>query len=435
MNRELPLPALALLGRRDALRLLGAAVGAFAVSGCADASAQAPAVRLGPWPARPGQTTMSLWCDAAEGAVTSACIGDAHGAIFKTAPFVRIADDLWLAEVHNLVSDTAYTFRVVDSDGLTHHGRFRTLPLADGVLTLAFGADIHPDSKPYVAFDRIREASPHAYIGLGDQVYADIGPNGVTAANAASYAALYRATWDDPALRACWASLPAVLVWDDHEIWNDYDGSANTDRFPAALASYADYQRSRQSDASAWTVLDCGPASVFMLDTRSFRDANEAPDGPHKTMLGSAQFDALTSFITTSAARVRIIASPTPFTQYVTTGRDGWAQGFPSERDRLFQLIADHDPATVVLVTGDQHWPGVFKHTLPNAQHVYELLATPVAAFFRPPPTVYGADALYVDGDHMGYGSLTVDGRSDVPKVDYRWIDEVGHTRFSLSVI
>src|SRR5690606_37134105 len=135
---------------------------------------------------------------------------------------------------------------------------------------------------------RIAERAPHFFLGLGDHVYADVhGKAGIPPTREA-YESLYREPWSEPALAHCWSRVPSVLVWDDHETWNDFDGSTvSLERAAAAKDVYRRMQRSRAPGADDWLVIDAGPASFFVADTRSHRAPNGAADGPGKSMLGT----------------------------------------------------------------------------------------------------------------------------------------------------
>jgi hypothetical protein len=95
----------------------------------------------------------------------------------------------------------------------------------------------------------------------------------------------YRDTWIDPYLIACWAQVPTLLMWDDHETWNDFDNSEDWDPALVAVANaiHQRMQHSRSRTEHAWVVLDAGPANIFVLDTRSYRSPNFSPDGPEKS--------------------------------------------------------------------------------------------------------------------------------------------------------
>jgi hypothetical protein len=112
---------------------------------------------------------------------------------------------------------------------------------------------------------------PDALVLLGDQVYADM-PSPVTrrwlrrrrrakhpeapadqVADYAEYARLYRESWTDPEIRWLLSTVPAVMIFDDHEVIDDWNTSAAwradalrqpwwNERIAAALASYWVYQ-------------------------------------------------------------------------------------------------------------------------------------------------------------------------------------------------
>lgn len=387
---------------------------------------------LGPYLARPSETEMSVWFESDHGAPDFA-EARAHASGRRSiAPFVEIEGGVFLATFTNLLPDTVYAYRFVDTRGGVHGSTFRTFPAERSITQIALGADIHPWSAPHTIYDRLADRAPHVYVGLGDQVYADVDLHLVPEPTREGYAKLYRRSWADPSIARFFSEVPAALVWDDHEIWNDYDGTSNEDRFLAGRQAYRRYQRSRMRERTPWSIVRIGAAEIFLLDTRTHRDPNYAEDGPTKTMLGGPQREALFHWIRTSRAGLRIVASPTPFHRYVTTGRDGWAYGFANERNALFAELEAHDPRTVLLVSGDQHWPGVFQHPLANGGHLIELQCTPTAAFFRPPPTEYGPDAWYVDGDHLGYGWLTVDGSGPEVRARFAWTDLEGRERYVL---
>ncbi|UJR80139.1 alkaline phosphatase D family protein [Sandaracinus amylolyticus] len=420
--------------RRATLRTLGLATLAARtlgvapmLGGCGDDEAPPRAtITLGPWPVMPTARSIAIWCEAGVAPDDVEIVG------VGTAPFVMIGEGLFLARVEGLMPDTEHRF-VVRAD-VTHEGTFRTMPERDGLVRLAIGADIHPQSAPYVAFDRIRALSPHLYLGLGDQIYADIDPTGPALPTRESYEELYRRTWDDDALRACWANVPTLLVWDDHETWNDFDNTLDDERADVARDAYERMQRSRSPSDDAWTILEAGPASLFVLDTRSFRSPNVALDGPRKTMLGDAQLAALIAWLETSDAPLRVIASPTPLHRYADTGLDAWAHGFTFERDVILRAIEANDPSTVLIVSGDQHWPAVVELPLPGGGTVLELQCTPTAAFFRAAPIAetLGPDVLFVGRDQRGFGWLEIDGATSPPTISFAWIDELGTERFAL---
>ena len=87
--------------------------------------------------------------------------------------------------------------------------------------------------------DEPTEDLPHALLLLGDQVYAHKppfetldfirsrrdtdSPPGEEAANFEEYARLYRDSWRDPAIRWLLSTVPSAMVFDDHEVSDDWN--------------------------------------------------------------------------------------------------------------------------------------------------------------------------------------------------------------------
>ncbi|HEX6710886.1 MAG TPA: alkaline phosphatase D family protein [Rubrobacter sp.] len=90
--------------------------------------------------------------------------------------------------------------------------------------------------------DEPPEELPHALVMLGDQIYAhkppfdtlefikerrdtDVPP-GEVVANFEEYARVYRDTWSDPAIRWLLSTVPSAMIFDDHEVGDDWNISA-----------------------------------------------------------------------------------------------------------------------------------------------------------------------------------------------------------------
>jgi alkaline phosphatase D len=426
--------------RRSFLRLAGAtplALPFVSTAGCTFAAPDHGAlpgdpISMGPWPARPGADRMSIFCEATPGALASAQIVALASGDRAIASFTPLEGTVELATFGGLEPDTEYAFTVHTVFQTVHEGSFRTLPRSEGLVRIALGSDIHPGSAPYASFERIEERLPHVFVGLGDQVYADRSPLGPVGPYADAYDALYRRAWREPSLRSCWSHVPSVLVWDDHDIWNNFDGTMSPERFSAARSAYTRYQRSRSEGTNAWSILDLGPASMFIADTRSFRSPNGARDDPEKTMLGEDQLEALLAFIADTRAGFRILVSPTPFHRHADTRGDAWAHGFARERETILRAISEADPDRLVIVSGDQHWPAVVLNRLNDDSYVTELQCTPLAAFRRPPPRQKSPDLLYVGDGSPGFGWIEVDGCANPPTLRFAWVDAEGNERYVL---
>jgi hypothetical protein len=87
-----------------------------------------------------------------------------------------------------------------------------------------------------------RDRWPDAMLLIGDQIYADetgpaarrfiaqrrdpAVPPGYEAADFAEYCALYQEAWSDPAMRWLLSVVPTIMIFDDHDVHDDWNSSA-----------------------------------------------------------------------------------------------------------------------------------------------------------------------------------------------------------------
>ena len=95
---------------------------------------------------------------------------------------------------------------------------------------------------------------------------------------------------------------------------------------------------------------------IWMLEGRDFRSPNPMPDGPDKTLLGSAQKKWLFESMRASDATFRVIISPTPVIGPDRPGKnDSLAnKGFTSEGEEVRSFLATQ--AGSFVICGDRHW-------------------------------------------------------------------------------
>jgi hypothetical protein len=136
--------------------------------------------------------------------------------------------------------------------------------------------DQHPDGREVDALRALAmrmagadETWPHLLLLLGDQVYADevppalcdfiasrrdpAVPPGETIADFEEYTRLYRESWSEPHIRWLLSTVPTAMIFDDHDIIDDWNTSATwvrrvrgtgwwDDRIVGGLMSYWIYQ-------------------------------------------------------------------------------------------------------------------------------------------------------------------------------------------------
>jgi alkaline phosphatase D len=195
----------------------------------------------------------------------------------------------------------------------------------------------------------------------------------------ADYRARYVLYKSDPQLQRAHQSFPWMVVWDDHELSNDYSGQA-IDQDPAlqarrraAYQAFFEHMPLRGAPTRPlYRHLDLGQlARLLLLDTRRYKSPLACGEGvkplcpeatlPARTMLGPVQEQWLHRELTTSPAPWQILAQQVPFAPVdrlpgpdTAFHMDKW-DGYPAARQRLLQLLSQRNKADTVILTGDNH--------------------------------------------------------------------------------
>ena len=255
-----------------------------------------PDLLLGPLLRYAGETEATVWVETA-----AACEVEVRldGANHRSRTFRIEGHHYGLVHVAGLERGGAYSYEVLldgekkwPEEGSEFPASVIHTLARRGPLRLIFGSCriSAPHEPPYTVSNeenelgvgtdalyamamRLREGPsknlPHALLLLGDQVYADqppldtldfirsrrdIGkPPGEAAANFEEYSRLYRDSWKDPAIRWLLSTVPSAMIFDDHELTDDWNISEAwveemrthpswDERIFGALASYWVYQ-------------------------------------------------------------------------------------------------------------------------------------------------------------------------------------------------
>ena len=301
-------------------------------------------------------------------------------------------------DLEGLAPDRWYFYRFTAGGATSPVGRFRTTPAAGAStpLRFAFASCQHWEQGLYTAYEHMVHEPLDVVAHLGDYIY-EYGKNPSATRTHAShevrtldeYRARYAQYKSDPALKAAHTLCPWILIWDDHEVDNNYAGSIGQELFEseeqmrqrraAAYQAWWEHQPVRVPRVRSWADLNItrtidwgGLASFHMLDERQYRSDQACGDGnkvvpcgdwnsPSRTMLGAAQEKWITNGLAASRAHWQVLANgvmmapldlaPGPETRL---SMDQWA-GYPVARDRLLRAVADHAPNRAVVITGDIH--------------------------------------------------------------------------------
>ncbi|MFY0537898.1 alkaline phosphatase D family protein [Nannocystis pusilla] len=308
-----------------------------------------------------------------------------------------LAEPAFAHSVHvdatGLAADSWYFYRFHAGDFTSPVGRTRTLPAPDSAperLRLASASCQRFTTGYYTAYAHVAAEELDLVLFLGDYIYenGDSGPvrshmseECRTLLDYRNRYALYRG---DAQLQAAHHRFPWAVIWDDHEVDNNYvaDISAvdDPDSWPAGQprtrpststcrsASRRRRRRGWRSTAFSWGDL----AEVFLLDTRQYRTDQLCMDEPGEDcgeletedgdMLGPEQEAWLTDGLSASPAIWKLIAQQIVFSKVDFSGLlinwDQW-DGYPKARQRMLDFIAGEQLANVVILAGDLHVGGM----------------------------------------------------------------------------
>jgi len=258
----------------------------------------------------------------------------------------------------------------------------------------------------YAAHRDIAEQRPDLVVFLGDYIYESAGVDGADPADRVhlgpeptdlvTYRNRYARYKTDPQLQAAHAVCPWLVIWDDHEVDNNYAGDVSQDgddpaafrarRF-AAYKAWWEHQPVRLGapkgdnvDSAAEYRIYRGIAwgdlmQVAMLDGRQYRDDQACGDvalnlapacaeaaEPGRTMLGDAQEPWLLDRLRASSATWNVVANQVVLADARLNGAvlnyDQW-DGYPAARSRLLHALAKSAIDNLVVLTGDIHLAAV----------------------------------------------------------------------------
>ncbi|HVK23755.1 MAG TPA: alkaline phosphatase D family protein [Actinokineospora sp.] len=359
-------------------------------------------------------------------------------------------------------------------------GSFRTAPQGRQDVRFTWSGDvagqgwgINPDIGGMTAFAAMAACKPDFFINSGDTVYAD-GPlkesvtlpdgriwrNVVTpeklkvAETLAEYRGQFAYNLLDDNYKAFAARTPAVVQWDDHEVVNNW--------YPGEILDLAQYTEKRVDVLAArafqafheWQPIDKKRAEdgrvyrgfrygkhveVFVLDMRTYKDANNSPRDGVGHVLGDRQARWLVNGLANSKATWKIVAADLPIGLIVPDGKDieGVANGLPGgpgAREReiawVLRTLARKHVRNVVWLTADVHYTAAH-HYSPDRAAVgdfdpfWEFVSGPLNAGAFGPNTLdptFGPEAVFVHAPPVAnttpldgfqhFGDVQVDGDS-----------------------
>ncbi|MGH7355303.1 MAG: alkaline phosphatase D family protein [Candidatus Rokuibacteriota bacterium] len=345
-------------------------------------------------------------------------------------------------------------------------GEFVTAPAADIAAKVTFlwsgdlggGGFCRLVDGGYRIFRPMARRSADFFLFVGDTIYADVPcdkPGVVDGANFRArrleqYRQRHSYNREDPAFKEFLRQTSVYAIWDDHEVRNDFSGTTD----PLMLVG-------RRAFIEWWPIIppQADPTrlyrrfrwgsllEMFILDTRQYRSANQAPDGPGKTMLGAQQREWLVSGVTTSSATWKVVVSSVPLA--IPTGRperrDSWTNasvfglpqdggtGFLVERDGIVTAFREAGVKNLVFVAADVHHAELIRHRPAPGYAFHELVAGPLSATTgrpRPLDQSLGSRSIFARGGVYNFGELAI----EPGLLTVRFVDDAGDVLFTHTI-
>jgi len=355
--------------------------------------------------------------------------------------------------VDGLDAGTEYFYRVTDAAGDRATGRFKTAFDQGSQNGFRFGVSGDwQQAPPYPILTSAAESNLDLFVKLGDTIFADTETPalpGVTQARTLDEFRIKHSEILSPrfglsAVSDLQATTSILASIDDHEVVDNFAGGAapgdspdapdigsspdplftddvdfvnDTQAYEDALQAYQEYQPINEEfydtpddprtdgERKLYRANSYGDdASIFVLDSRSFRDAQLDPADladptqflveafdPTRTLLGRAQVDLLKEDLLAAeenGTTWKFVLIPEPIQNFGVVNAEDRFEGYAAERTEILKFIDDNDINNVVFMAGDFHGTIVNNLTYqlgPGQEQIatdaFEVVTGPVAFF------------------------------------------------------
>jgi alkaline phosphatase D len=360
---------------------------------------------LGGMPSRSIPVAWEVGEDAAMGKVVARGLEYAH---VENAHSVHV-------ELRGLQPGREYFYRFRCGRYVSRTARTLTSPArheTPAALAMAFASCAKYEQGYFTAYARLAQDHPDLVLHLGDYIYerrsgTDVREEArhldvLETVTLEGYRQRHAQYKSDADLQAAHAIAPWLVVWDDHEVDNNYADDVPEDRDPAemndtaarflerraaAFKAYYENMPLRASSVPAGTdmkiyrTIQWGQLANFhMMDTRQYRDAQISGGGRGKnvagrldkrrTITGTLQEKWLLEGFKNSTQRWDILGQQVFFAErdrnaaasIDDVSMDSW-DGYAASRRRITQGWVDANVRNAVVLTGDvhRHWANELK--------------------------------------------------------------------------
>jgi alkaline phosphatase D len=367
-----------------------------------------------------------------------------------------------------LAAGREYWYRFRSGGQISPVGRARTAPAVgtSPALTMLFASCAHYASGYFTAYRRMAEEHPDLMLHLGDYIY-ESGAADVRAfapakeiTGLADYRVRHAQYKSDVDLQAAHHAAPWVVVWDDHEVENNYAGMVRENDTPpgdfaarraAAYQAYYEHMPLRSAQAPSGPDLQLyrrlrwgSLATLHMLDTRQYRMDQACGDGtkvcpaaddPTRTITGTAQESWLLDGMGQHLATWDLIGQQVFFAQRLSSSdgaksMDAW-DGYTANRKRIQDGWQARGNTSTVVLTGDvhQHWAANIMNNYASQDRVIgtELVTTSITSGGDGNPSSDGSGGLnpHVKFNKSLRGYVRTVTTPTQMNVDFRVVDKV----------
>jgi alkaline phosphatase D len=366
------------------------------------------------------------------------------------------ADFTVKVDVTALNPNTVYYYEFQTGTYLSPRGRTKTNPVGANVDSLRFAIVSCANYEAgwfNVYASLLQRQDFDAVICLGDYIYeyntGGYSPNPAvnrqwSPANEIVSVADYRMRYStyrlDDDLQRLHQQFPFIVVYDDHEFTNDawMNGAQNhtpategpwSDRKAMAYKAYFEWMPIRQVNVSNPNQIYRGIkygdlVELMMLDTRIIgRDVQAGTSGATVTsnsrqLLGTTQYSWLTNELSTTTCKWKVLGQQVMMARLQVFGigfnGDQW-DGYPAERNRVFNHVLTNNISNMVVITGDIH--SSWANDLPTATYNSSTGAGSAGVEFVTPSVTSpgasipgGASVIQAANGHIKYCDLSSHG-------------------------
>ncbi|MGB6057389.1 MAG: alkaline phosphatase D family protein [Microthrixaceae bacterium] len=324
--------------------------------------------------------------------------------------------------VGDLDPDRKWHYRFMVGDATSPHGMARTAPRVDSSperLRIAFLSCQMYSEGYFAAYRHLLDDDVDLVLHLGDYIYeysTSSKKYGLKRLRAdpvdqprtiEAFRSKYRLYRTDPDLVECHRRLPFVAIWDDHEVYDDYNRDVDPEVRAAAYRAWFEnmpFQAPADDPHRVHRSLRWGDlVDMYLMDVSQYREP-EAPSPfmsttgsgslaheSERSLLGARQRKEVRNWFSDSDAAWRVLGNPQMLKQLRLADLDSPAlrrinpdlprnaglylngtqwDGYQWERRQLLDHIVDVNPFDNIVLSGDIHswWAGTVRQDIDDSE-------------------------------------------------------------------